>query len=45
METRDWLTLIALVFGPVAAVVISLLMEASRRTRENRLRRAQACPH
>jgi hypothetical protein len=38
METRDWLTLIALVFGPVAAVVISLLMEASRRTRENRLR-------
>lgn len=38
MEARDWLTLIALLAGPVTAVVISLAIEARRRDREGRLR-------
>jgi hypothetical protein len=38
MELRDWLTLIALVLGPVSAVVITLWIESARREREGRLR-------
>jgi hypothetical protein len=38
MRAQDWLTLIALLLGPVSAVLISLRIEGDRRTRDGRLR-------
>ena len=37
MDMKDWLTLIALVLGPVVAVGITLWIEGQRRRRESRL--------
>mgnify|MGYP003651925554 CR=1 FL=1 len=37
MELNAWLTLLAIVLGPIFAVVISLVIEARRRTRDSKL--------
>lgn len=37
MDTAAWLTLLAIVLGPMAAVAISLWIDAHRRKRESRL--------
>jgi len=37
MDVKDWLTLVALIFGPVIAVGITLWIEGQRRRRESRL--------
>lgn len=37
MDTNDWLTLLALILGPVSAVGITLWIEGQRRRRESRL--------
>src|SRR2546425_4771992 len=37
MKLNDWLTLAAIVLGPVSAVLITLLIESLRRKKERRL--------
>ncbi|MGO9994125.1 MAG: DUF6680 family protein [Steroidobacteraceae bacterium] len=37
MKLNDWLTLIAIVLGPISAVCITLWIEHRRRLRERRL--------
>lgn len=37
MELNAWLTLLAIVLGPISAVVISLVIEARRRKRDSKL--------
>jgi hypothetical protein len=38
MRLQDWLTLLAIVVGPLVAVLITFVMEGRRRTMSNRLR-------
>src|SRR5438270_11752653 len=37
MNLNDWLTLIAIVLGPLSAVLVTLLIETLRRRKERRL--------